>query len=88
MKAKQFDQKFDEGADISKALDLSKAKRTLQEQRRVNVDFPKWMIERLDREANRLGVTRQSVIKVWLSERLEKGASNHALQGTPLTRRR
>lgn len=82
MKAKQFDQKFDEGADISKALDLSKAKRPLQEQRRVNVDFPKWMIERLDKEAGRLGVTRQSVIKIWLSECLEKTASNRSLHGT------
>ena len=75
MKANQFDQKFDDGVDISKALDLPKAKRTLQEPRRVNVDFPKWMIERLDKEASRLGVTRQSVIKVWLSDRMEKSAS-------------
>lgn len=82
MKAKQFDRKFDEGADISKALDISKAKRSRQEQRRVNVDFPKWMIERLDKEAGRLGVTRQSVIKVWLSECLEKAASSKSLHGT------
>ncbi len=72
MKAKQFDQQFDAGVDISKNLDLGKAKRPLQDQRRVNVDFPKWMIERLDKEADRMGVTRQSVIKIWLSERLEK----------------
>ena len=71
MKAKDFDQQFDEGVDISASLDLSKAKRVLQEQRRVNVDFPTWMIESLDREAGRLGVTRQSIIKVWLAERLE-----------------
>ncbi len=76
MKAKNFDAKFDKGEDVSTVLDLSKARRPLQEQRRVNVDFPTWMIESLDREANRLGVTRQSIIKVWLAERLEEIASN------------
>ena len=79
MKAKSFEKQFDEGVDITGALDLSKAKRVLQEQRRVNVDFPTWMIESLDREATRLGVTRQSVIKVWLAERLELTASNASL---------
>ncbi len=74
MKAKDFDQQFDEGVDISASLDLTKAKRVLQEQRRVNVDFPTWMIESLDREASKLGVTRQSIIKVWLAERLESRA--------------
>lgn len=74
MKAKDFEQQFDEGADITAALDLSKATRTMQAQKRVNVDFPTWMIESLDREALRLGVTRQSIIKVWLAERLEKSA--------------
>ena len=74
MKAKAFEQQFDEAVDITPAIDLSKAKRVLQEQRRVNVDFPTWMIESLDREAGKLGVTRQSVIKVWLAERLEKTA--------------
>lgn len=82
MKAKQFDKKFDDGANISKALDISKAKRTLQEQRRVNVDFPKWMIERLDKEADRIGVTRQSVIKIWLAECLERTASKSSLSDT------
>ena len=72
MKAKAFDRKFDEGEDILESLDLSKAKRPLQEQKRVNVDFPSWMVTRLDREAKRLGVSRQSIIKVWLSERLEE----------------
>ena len=71
MKAKELDKQFDDGEDILNSLDLSKAKRSLQEQKRVNVDFPKWMIESLDKEANRLGVTRQSIIKVWLAERLE-----------------
>ncbi len=75
MKAKSFDAKFDKGEDVTGVLDLSKTRRPLQEQRRVNVDFPTWMIESLDREAGRLGVTRQSVIKVWLAERLEQIAS-------------
>jgi hypothetical protein len=76
MKAKKFDSDFDSGKDVTSALDLSKARRPLQEQKRVNVDFPTWMIESLDREASRLGVTRQSIIKVWLAERLEQAASS------------
>jgi hypothetical protein len=72
MKAKNFDKKFEEGKNISKYLDISKAKRTEQKQKRVNVDFPLWMIHFLDREAKRLGVPRQSIIKVWVAERLEK----------------
>ena len=76
MKAKKFEQQFDEGVDLTASLDLSKARRVLQEQKRVNVDFPTWMIDSLDREASKLGVTRQSVIKVWLAERLEATASN------------
>jgi hypothetical protein len=76
MKAKTFEQQFDEGVDITASLDVSKAKRVLQEQKRVNVDFPTWMIDSLDREASKLGVTRQSVIKIWLAERLEATASN------------
>ncbi|MBI5525274.1 MAG: CopG family transcriptional regulator [Deltaproteobacteria bacterium] len=75
MKAREVDKKFDRGEDVSDQLDLSRARRPGQEQRRVNVDFPEWMIQSLDREARRLGVTRQSVIKIWLSERLEKLAS-------------
>jgi len=80
MKAKEFEQQFDDDVDVTGSLDLSKAKRVLQEQRRVNVDFPIWMIDSLDREARKLGVTRQSVIKVWLAERLEVTASNLPLQ--------
>ncbi len=72
MKAREFDQKFDEGEDITKHLDLSKAKRPGKEQKRVNVDFPLWMINLLDKEAKRLGVPRQSIIKLWVAERLEK----------------
>ena len=76
MKAKVFEKLFDEGVDITPSLDLSSATRVMQKQKRVNVDFPTWMIESLDREAGRIGVTRQSIIKVWLAERLEEAASN------------
>jgi hypothetical protein len=71
MKAEEFDRLFDDGEDVSSSLDLASARRPGLEQRRVNVDFPVWMIESLDREARRLGVTRQSIIKVWIAERLE-----------------
>jgi hypothetical protein len=75
MKARDFDREFDAGEDVTAHLDLSNARRPGQEQRRVNVDSPAWMIESLDREADRLGVTRQSIIKVWIAERLERRAS-------------
>ena len=80
MKAKNFEQQFDDDLDITASLDMSKAKRVLQAQKRVNVDFPTWMVDSLDREARKLGVTRQSVIKVWLAERLEATAAD--LPGT------
>ncbi len=72
MKANEFEKKFDENNDITEHLELSKLKRQKQKQKRVNVDFPLWMIDLLDKEASRLGVPRQSIIKVWLAERLEK----------------
>ena len=72
MKAYEIDEKFDENNNITEYLDISKARRPEQEQKRVNVDFPLWMISLLDKEAKRLGVPRQSIIKVWLAERLEK----------------
>ena len=72
MKAREFDRKFDEGNNISKYLDLTKARRLEQDQKRVNVDFPLWMIHSLDKEAKRLGVPRQSIIKVLLANRLGK----------------
>ena len=75
MKTKQFDEKFDRGDDVTKELDLPTATRPGLQQHRVNVDFPKWMVESLDREAERLGVTRQSVIKVWIAEKLGRKVS-------------
>ena len=75
MKAKELEKKFDEGKSIIEHLDLSKARRPNQEQKRVNVDFPLWMIQSLDKEAKRLGVPRQSIIKIWLAERLQKSTT-------------
>jgi len=74
MKASDFDKRFDTGEDISKYLDMTKAKRPGQQQKRVNVDFPLWMVRLLDKEAKRLGVPRQSIIKVWVAERLGKAS--------------
>jgi hypothetical protein len=77
MKAKNFDKKFDDNkADIIDDLDLSTLKRPNQAQKRINVDFPTWVIDSLDKEASRIGVTRQSIIKLWLVERLEERAAN------------
>ena len=84
MKAKDFDKKFDEGKeDIVDDLDLSTARRVNQKQKRINVDFPSWVVASLDREAARIGVTRQSIIKVWLVERLKAEAANNPLYGAP-----
>ncbi len=76
MKAKILDKKFDDNEeDIIQDLDLSSVRKVNQEQKRVNVDFPIWMIDSLDREASRVGVTRQSIIKLWLAEKLESTAN-------------
>ncbi len=74
MKARDFDQKFDAGADISGDVDWTKARRPNLKLKRVNVDFPTWVVEALDREARRLGVTRQALVKLWIAERLERTA--------------
>jgi len=75
MKAEDFDKKFDQGKSVIEHLDMAKARRPELEQKRVNVDFPLWMIHSLDKEAKRLGVPRQSIIKVWLAERLQQAPS-------------
>ena len=75
MKARDFDKQFDAGKDVSKQLDLSKARRLGHEQKRVNVDFPLWMVESLDREASRLGVPRQSLIKMVVARHLQEAHS-------------
>ena len=69
--AEEFDRRFDDGEDISEFLDWSSIRRPGLEPKRVNVDFPTWMVERLDREAQKRGVTRQALIKLWLADRLE-----------------
>ena len=74
MKAKDLDKKFYSGEVITELLDITNAKRPVQEQKRVNVDFPVWMIHSLDREAKRLGVPRQSIIKFWIAERLKEAS--------------
>jgi len=75
MKAKIFDQKFDTGEGVVEHLDLGKARRAGTDPKRVNVDFPAWMVDSLDREARRLGVTRQSLIKLWLADKLDHAMS-------------
>ncbi len=72
-KASSFDKKFDTGESVLAQLDLSKARRPAEEQKRINMEVPVWMLAALDREAKRLGVTRQSIIKIWLAERLQVG---------------
>lgn len=71
MKAHEFDAKFEADEDVTEDLDLTQIKKPMLKQKRVNVDFPAWMLESLDREAHRIGVTRQSIIKIWLAEKLE-----------------
>lgn len=68
--AEEFDRRFDDGEDVSEFIDWSKAHRPNLEARRVNVDFPAWMVHGLDKEAQRLGVTRQALIKMWIAEKL------------------
>jgi hypothetical protein len=74
MKASELDKRFDDGEDITEYLDLDSTRRVDRDVRRVNVDFPPWMVDSLDSEARRLGVTRQSVIKMWIGDRLEQRA--------------
>ncbi|MBV5317252.1 MAG: hypothetical protein JZU50_05555 [Desulfobulbaceae bacterium] len=74
MKAEDFDEKFELGEDLTNDLDFSKARRVNQVLKRVNIDFPTWVVEELDKEANRLGITRQALVKVWIAEKLNKAA--------------
>lgn len=79
MKSSEFDRRFEEGESLLECLDLAGARRPRMEAKRVNLDLPLWLVEQLDREASRLGVTRQSIIKLWLAERLER--RSEAMQG-------
>lgn len=76
MKADNFDKMFEEGIDITDSLDLNKAKRPEHEQKRVNVDFPVWMIHSLDKEASKLGIPRQAVIKMVVADHLQHQKSS------------
>lgn len=78
MKAKDFDAEFEQGKNVTKHLKLSKARQVNEEIKRVNIDFPTWVIAGLDNEAKRLGVTRQSLVKIWIAERLDKPQKNAA----------
>jgi hypothetical protein len=79
---KEFDEKFDNNEDISEHLDFSKViqlkdfNKLKTDTKKVNVDFPEWVINALDDEAKKIGVTRQSIIKVWIAERL-KAETDH-----------
>lgn len=70
MKTAEFDARFDEGEDVSDVIDWSHATRPNDAPRRVNVDFPSWVVDALDRQARHLGVSRQALIKMWIAERL------------------
>lgn len=74
MKAKQFDEKFELGKDLTDDLDFSKARRVNQEAKRVNIDFPAWVVKDLDKHSKRLGITRQALVKVWIAEKLKESA--------------
>ena len=80
MRAKELDERFDSGEDITKFLELEQARRPAEEPKRVNVDFPIWMVHSLDREAGRLGVTRQSIIKFWIAEKLKLVSSGSGVK--------
>ncbi len=86
MKAREFDEAFDAGQDVTDQLDLGTVSRPRKDPQRVNVDFPLWMVESLDREAARIGVTRQSIIKVWIAERL-RGAGRLTAAATSASTR-
>lgn len=73
MKAKDLDKMFDSGeVDITPYLKLESLAHPGHQQKRVNVDFPEWMLKKLDKEANHLGVPRQSLIKVWIAQQLTR----------------
>jgi hypothetical protein len=75
VKAKTVDRKFDAGEEVVDQFDMSQARRVGTDPKRVSVDFPAWMVDSLDREARRLGLTRQSLIKLWLADRLTQPVS-------------
>ena len=75
MTIEEFDRKFDDGEDISEYLDMSSVRKPNLEPKRINIDFPAWMVKSLDDEARHIGVSRQAIIKTWLAERIQKLAT-------------
>jgi hypothetical protein len=75
IKAKDFDAAFDRGENVTQHLNKSKKRRVNAEMKRVNIDFPAWVVSSLDKEARRLGVTRQSLVKIWIVEKFEERAA-------------
>lgn len=86
--AEEFDRMFDDGEDIDEYLDWSSARRPGLEPKRVNVDFPRWMVDRMDDEAKRRGIPRQALIKMWLADKLDalKAAKQKPVQEQPAMR--
>jgi hypothetical protein len=78
VKAKDFDDAFDRGEDVTKYLDKAKARRVNVELKRVNIDFPVWVIDSLDKEARRLGITRQSLVKMWIAEKFDTNSESES----------
>ena len=76
MTAQEFEQRFDEGEDITPFIDKSLIRRPGVAPRRVNVDFPEWIIDKLDLQSKLIGVSRQSLIKLWVSERIQQEHQN------------
>lgn len=68
--SEEFDRKFDMNEDVTKHLDISKAKIT-RHFHRINIDFPETFIRKIDEEANKIGVARTALIKIWIAERLQ-----------------
>jgi hypothetical protein len=85
MTAQEFEKRFDEGEDITPFIDRSSIRRPGMEARRVNVDFPEWIIEKLDLQSKLIGVSRQSLIKLWVSERIQQEHQNQKSLTTRLT---
>jgi len=76
MTAQEFERRFDEGEDITPYVDKSSIRRPGLEMRRVNIDFPEWIIQKLDFQSKLIGVSRQALIKLWVSERVQQENQN------------
>jgi hypothetical protein len=79
MTAQEFEKQFDDGEDITPHIDPSSIHRPGLQARRVNVDFPEWIIEKLDMQSRLIGVSRQSLIKLWVSERIQQEHQNQKI---------